>query len=729
MRFLPFIFSLTLFGSAFLSFSVQPILGKMLLPMVGGAPAGWIVAVAFFQLSLLAGYGVSFALGRISPWGHAAGLALLYLAGMYFLPPVIPVISSDLQGVALSIAVVKALFATIFVPFVALTATTAALQRVFAATRHETASDPYYLFVASNIGSFVGLFAYPFVLEPFVGVSYQTELWRNVYLAVMAAIILTSIIAWIYRRTSIDKVQTTTASSTVSFKDVMLWIALAFIPCSLSMGVTTLITTDLGGFPLFWVAPLGLYLLTFVLAFARKKIMPSKDLAFWHHVAVLICFLTIIISLQGFSWDQSPLVFFAGAIIHLGIFFTIAWACHQRLADLRPSLDRLPLFYFVLALGGALAGVLHAFVLPFVLNDVYEFVGVVVLSLLVNSEWSHKYKAIKFKNISDLDRLVFYVALVMLLIVIVAKKMNAFFPIGNIFIFVFTLSYMWLSLRTRYAFMLSAALFLVVHVFIINRNSIYQHRNFFGAIFVTQSETGKDEYSRLFSHGNTLHGMAVINGKGELTRQDFGYYLKDGPITDVLNVTKAKQLAVLGLGTGQLACFDQDVTTDFFEIDKDVLGMANNYFPYLKKCPPRHIYMGDGRVEIGHSKGGYDVILQDAFSSDGIPMHLLTHEAFEVYKAKLKPHGALLFHISNRYLNLTKPIAATANQIGFVAYERLHRPKKNNKYGMPSWWVVVPMDSKQGAAYERKGWRKIEPSATPWTDDRSSLLEAINPLF
>lgn len=726
MRFLPFFFALSLFGSALLSFSVQPILGKMLLPVVGGAPAGWIVAMAFFQLSLLAGYGVSYLLGRTNPFVHAIGLLVLYVGGLFYLPPHLPSISSDMHGMDLSLAVIKGLSQTIFVPFLALTATTSAMQRVFAATQHKTASDPYYLFVASNIGSFVGLLAYPFLLEPLIGIAKQTALWQMIYFVVMGLLLLSSVFAWVKRKPVKAAEKTRKTRSKLSMREMFMWLVLAFVPCSLSMGITTYITADLGSMPLLWVLPLGLYLLTFVLAFSNKKILPTSELRFWHQVVVVLYFILAMVSSRGFVWNQSLLTFTAGISAFLTAFFIVAWSCHQQLAERRPPTDRLPQFYFILALGGALAGIVHAFVLPYLLPDVYEF-GIVLMASLVLNFGKLDYET-SFKKNKYLKHTALLVgtAIVFLIAGAMVNRMDADYKqtLSGACVMVYTILYLLFSLRPQQTFILTVASFLVISFLMNGQGSIYHHRNFFGVYRVADTDT-KYGKMRSFTHGSTLHGMAVMDKNGKLVRDDFGYYLRGGPIDDVLKLNRAKTLAVLGLGTGQLGCFSKTAKTDFYEIDPDIVTLSNDYFPYLKACKPRHIYIGDGRIELQKAKAKYDVILQDAFTSDGIPMHILTQEAFEGYKTKLNAQGILLFHISNRYLDLALPIAATAARLHWKAYQRFHKPDKDNKFGLPSNWVAIPMNAAQGNALKKMGWREVPSTGKPWTDDRSSLFEAL----
>ncbi len=728
MRNLPFFFVLALFGSAFLSFSIQPILGKMLLPMVGGAPAGWIVALAFFQLSLLAGYGVSYVLGRVSPWMHSAGLLLLYAVGWIYMPPHLEVVHSDTHGIALSLSVLRALFHTIFVPFLALTATTAALQRVFAATTHRTAKDPYYLFVASNIGSFLGLLLYPFLLEPRIGLAQQAQMWQSMYAMVVVLIVVAVCVAALFRKEKAGKIKTNT-NVKISQQQRLLWLALSFVPCSLSMGVTTLITADVGGIPLFWVLPLGLYLLTFVLAFARTQKMTNENLTFWHHVAVSVFAILSLINSKDAFWQQSLMAFVVNAGVMLAAFFMVAWSCHQRLAEMRPATAALPQYYFMLALGGALAGCLHAFVIPYVLHGPYEFSLMLTFSLLLSREWSRRFKEYNFGPMLRSSNHILLAGLGALAVGALCYRWNVMTTVSGMLLLLFVVVYLLFALQPKKSLICTLAVFVALNIVMDREDILMQHRNFFGTYRVIE-RADADKIVRRFVHGTTLHGLSVTDKNGKMQGDSFGYYMRGGPIDDVLMIAKAKNFGVLGLGTGQLACFSKTAKTDFFEIDPDIVKMADTYFPYLKKCAPRHLYIGDGRLEIAKAPGSYDVILQDAFTSDGIPTHLLTHEAFEGYKTKMTSHGIMLFHISNRYLALASPIAATAATNGLRAFGKRYNPPKNAYLALPSEWVAVPMSKEGGEQLKKKGWVELSTTAAkPWTDDRSSLVEVLNPLF
>lgn len=722
MRFLPSLFSIALFSSAFLSFSIQPILGKMLLPMVGGAPASWIVAMAFFQLALLAGYGISYFLGRFSPWMHAIGLIGLYVFGAYFLPPAISQISSDLQGVQLSGQVTKALFKTIFAPFLALTATTAALQRVFTATKDPTAKDPYYLFVASNAGSFAGLFIYPFLFEPLTGLSFQSSVWSNMYAVATILIVLSCLAAW-RNKAKIGKVKKEkTSKKHVSAKEIIHWIILSFVPCSLSMGVTALITTDIGGLPLFWVIPLGLYLVTFIIAFSPKPILKKENADFYHVVAA-----TFIVLFMGLEIGYQPTGDFAIfgflAALLLGIFFFCAWACHQKLADSRPDPQHLALFYFIIALGGGLAGIIHAFILPFVLPGMIEFPIMVISSLWLvkgNLFSGKKLQTKKFKLMLDV---LLGAAIIMLILGFVLRMHHVPRSVYGICTFIFLFCTLMLTIKPRYLMIIGVIALVTGFKGHYPGEMVERGRNFFGARAVYDIDV-KGQKVRVFAHGNTMHGMEVMSADKK-DKSDYSYYLQGGPIQDALDVTGARSMAIIGLGAGQVACYKPGaLTIDYYEIDKAVEKVARNRFSYLSRCPVRDVVLGDGRIMLAKKNRKYDVILIDAFSSDGIPLHLITKEAIDTYIKQLNKNGLLLFHISNRYLNLSGPLAALGEAERLPAYAKLHEPKDVSFLKQKSIWFVISTDKTDARRLEKLGWHKEKPQAYVWTDDRSSMLSA-----
>ena len=720
MKILPFIFAFILFSTAFLGFAVQPMLGKMLLPIVGGSPSGWIVAMTFFQLALLAGYGASWILGRFNPWIHAIALLLLYVAGCYFLPLHLPEITDEKN---IAFQVIKALACTVFLPYAALTATTAALQRVFSATKHQTASDPYYLFVASNIGSFAGLIAYPFVFEPLYGLGFQADLWGKAYLIIAVLVLCTVIFAHFFK-TPAKPDEDIKAVTATSPKQLFYWFALAFIPCSLSMGVTTLITTDMAGVPLFWIVPLGLYLLTFVLAFAKKQFKSMKKLESWHLNMVGFLMAVFAMNLQVSAFGNF-FTFILGVLVLLEVFFSAAWSCHAKLAQSRPPVDRLPLYYFIIALGGAAAGVFHVFILPFVLDRVIEFQVVMLLSLLVLNQFRHPQKN---PRVAKLEKFYWPMAIVCIAAVLAMYGMRHFMMSNDfyyIFVIVFLSSLLFVSSRIRPLLLIGSIILCCGYFATYSGNVISSGRNFFGAWAAYDTSTGEKNI-RYFRHGNTIHGLEVQDKNDKINRYNSSYYDHEGPIEDVIDIVKPKTWAVIGLGAGQLACFQPKLVTDFYEIDQDVEKVARRDFSYLAECPPRDVIIGDGRIMFKNMNRKYDLLLIDAFTSDGIPIHLITKEAIATYLSQLTPGGLIIFHVSNRYIDLTHPLAAVAKANGLTSFDKFHTPDAK-KYPLVniSRWVAIPTDAKAAKPLEAKGWIKTIPSEKLWTDDKSSPMDAI----
>jgi hypothetical protein len=466
---------------------------------------------------------------------------------------------------------------------------------------------------------------------------------------------------------------------------------------------------------LFWVIPLGLYLLTFILAFAKQRILPQQSLNFWHLVAVIFTLCLLIIGV-GYQPSGPLVVFMFFAAIFLSIFFIIAWSCHQRLADMRPKTEHLTLFYFIVAAGGGLAGIVHAFIIPFVLPDVVEFPIAILLTLMLHPLWKKR-----TEDKSKVFPIAFGAALVAIAASFMFYQIEASRYVIRFASFVIILASLLLAFQPRRLLIIGLLVFAVCYAQRYPGEMIERGRNFFGnyAIYDRHDQT-KTRMLRYFTHGNTTHGIEIRTPNDP----DFyliSYYARGNAIQDVFNAAKARSMAVVGLGAGQIACYDRRVQTDFFEIDPVVERIAREHFTYLKKCPPRNVILGDGRLQLAKIKRKYDIILLDAFTSDGIPIHILTREALQVYRTRLNPKGAMLFHISNRYLNLAPPLAASAHALGLTAYTKL-----NKGSGLKLWsrWVVVPMDPATGKTLEAQGWKRLEPTSRPWTDDWSALVSA-----
>jgi hypothetical protein len=721
------VFTLTLFGAAFLSFSIQPILGKMLLPFVGGAPAGWIVAMAFFQLALLGGYALSYVLQRVSPVQHGLALLLLYGAGLCTLPAQIDPHLATLQPI--SLAVMALLAKTILLPFIALTATTSALLRIFSHTDQPTAQDPYYLFTASNAGSLIGLFVYPLVLEPMIGLHDLNGIWLILYCVLSVCMIVCLVAAYRQRVLPSLSGPSLSPSTRVPAKTLLYWFCLAFVPCSLSMSITTFISTDMGSFPLVWTLPLGLYLLSFILGFARRPVMALDKLHILHIVSAFVIFVFLVTHVRAYDLNITSLIY--NSAILLSLFFVICWSCHQTLAATRPSTRHLTLYYLLIAAGGAMAGFVNAFLCPMVLKSVIEFPISVILSFCLPMIWN--------KNIVS-QRFTYQTVVLSLLLILCGFILYASFRTQS----VTSADIKHYKTLLTYIFVLCACLILayprmMIALFIMmtlfyDASGAYgqlvtRDRNFFGSFTVAERYSSQ-VIIRTLRHGNTTHGTALYNMHGQPTYNlNVSYYAANGPLKDVYNAVQPQQVAVMGLGAGQLACFPSTAKTTFFEIDPNIVTVAKTQFPYLQKCPPDQIVMGDARVMFSQQTQRYDLLILDVFSSDGIPIHILTRDAIAMYRRHLSPSGVMLFHTSNRYLSLAPQIAASAQSLGLNAYKVFHIPTGKNNYAAMSQWVAIPLSDTVGQGLLRAGWATVTPGrTTAWTDDRSSLLTALTSL-
>ncbi len=649
------LYTLTVFSSAFLLFMIQPMLAKMLLPKVGGAPSVWIVSMLFFQLMLLAGYAyAAFGNATLRPTTQAIiHVVLLITAIICFLPLSVPS-SFNLAEHAPEWLVLGALLISVGLPYFALAAHNSLLQHWY---YHRFGVPPYPLFAVSNAGSFAGLLGYPLMVEWLWPLSEQTLLWSAGF-CLLACMVLSLAVA-IPRGAS----KAPAATSSITSRTIGWVVLLGFIPSSLFLSTTLYLTSDIASFPLLWVAPLALYLLSFIIAFspALKRMIELSHIL--HPLAVVCIVLSI-----NLPESLSLLLSFV-------TFFIIAISCHGALARLKPEPEKLGTYYLWLSFGGTLGGLLGV-VAPHLFNNVYEHFGVAMLSL-----------AAVYSTARMAPRL--WVMLLVLLIV----TMGYHFWGGS------------------------------------KATILHQSRNFFGISRVIQNDT-----LHRFSHGTTNHGIQSRDParKHEIT----SYY---GPIQLLLKDAPAsiyrKPFAVLGLGAGTLACTGKaNQQLDFFEIDRDVIAIARNpkYFTYLRDCPPSvSVILGDGRLTLAEKEDArYNLLVIDAFSSDAIPVHLLTTEAMQLYVSKLAPKNAILaVHISNRHLHLEHLTAAAIRTAGWTPFLLKFTPADKDPLIYPSLWMfAVPPGSAYQPALIALGASPYTADATaPWTDDYSNILDALLP--
>ena len=702
------LFAGTLFVSAACMFMVQPMVGKMLLPLVGGTPAGWIVAMAFFQLMLLGGYAAAYALSRLSPRAHGIAFLGMLLLGSLFLPIELP---QSADGSIDAWLVMRLLAVSVGIPFIAISATSSTVQRLFGATLHSEAQDPYFLYAASNLGSFTGLLIYPFVVESWLTLPQQSHLWMYGYALL---ILLASACLLMPSR---EHAPRTDKAAAIPWKRKLHWVALAFFPSSLMLGVTTHIITDLISAPMIWVLPLGIYLLTFVIAFSRKPIVPFSLVQKIQPTAVAMA-VALIVIVNGFM----PISFIAMGI-HLFAFAVVALVCHMRLAQLRPLDDerQLPEFYMMIALGGALGGILNAFIAPLIFDRMAEYPLVLLASCAVNplmkSPFSFRYGALFLLG-----------GFIMMLTAISHQAVDETELRNALLVIVFGL----VTFHPRATIVAGAVVYIAAQFTYVGMDVKLQTRNFYGVIKVYDRDAyipGQKYRLRVFRHGTTTHSTQILDKNLETIPT--AYFSMLGPLGDVFKTFKPENVAVMGLGAGTLACYSNPKSKfTFIELDPAVVEMAVTQFSFIERCQgarPNRIIIGDGRLELAKLKDEkFDLIVLDAFSSDMVPVHLISQEAIKLYLQHLNPGGLLAFNLSSRYVRLEDTLSEGAVAAGldyrFWVDERISSP-----FLLPSSWLVM---ARPGSGLERlpnKLWQQatLPPGMRAWTDSYSNVASVI----
>ena len=711
------LFTFTLFLSAAMMFGLQPMIGKTLLPIVGGTPSGWIVAMAFFQVMLLMGYFLAYALSRFSPRIQGILYLLCLGGGIFFLPISLTEHNDLLHGTPEAFDVFRLLTATVAVPFIALSATVSTIQRLFMTTGHPSAKDPYFLYAASNLGSFAGLLLYPFLVEPHSTLTSQFHGWLLGYILLIG---MTTVCLMASGKKTPAPAKVTKPSAPVSWKKRLEWICLSFLPSALLLAVTTHITTDIFSAPLLWMMPLGVYLLTFVVAFSKKPLVSYDWITKIQPVAVAAA---IFLTLQATGPLATSLI---AAGINLLAFGIVALMCHMRLAHTRPveNPQHLTEFYLMLAIGGALGGVLVAFGAPALFDRLVEYPLLMAASGLLN------------KNIRlNFSKNHVIAILAGLILIIILSSMNMFGMVVSTSLrnTLLIASFILFTLHPKMSVRGGIAIFLAVSLHLWQQSNVLTERNFYGIIKVYDGDTSlvtkTPIHARYMQHGTTVHGFQLLGGDVEETTPT-AYYNREGPLGDIFSLFNPRTVAAVGLGTGTINCYsmpEREIT--FFEIDPAVVKMAKEQFTYLSKCGsgmPR-IIVGDARLELKKLENEkFDLIILDAFSSDVVPTHLLTREAIELYLQHLNPGGVILLHISNRHFHLEGPIAITGKVLGLQNTFVLRAPTK--PYALESNWMLLAPPDINLIPLNKGKWTQVktQKKIKPWTDDYTDLLDVMD---
>jgi len=733
-------FASTLFLGAALLFVVEPMVAKLLMPLLGGAPAVWITCMLFFQAALLLGYAYAHAATAWLGVRRQAALHLVVLA----LPLLVLPIRVREGGVALLthgdtpvLSLLRVLVTVVGVPFFVVGATAPLVQRWFSATGDDArdARDPYFLYSSSNLGSLLALAAYPAIVEPWIGLNLQTRLWTWGYVAL--AVLVGSCALTALVRTPAAPALAPEAAAPVTSERLTIgrrarWVLYAFVPSSLLLGVTAYLTTDVAPIPLFWVVPLAVYLVTFILVFARRPLVSHALMVRALPFGVTSTVMLLLVQ------ASTPMVLIAP--VHLATFFLAAMVCHGELAKDRPSSDHLTEFYLWVSVGGVLGGVANGLVAPVVFDGLAEYPIALVLAAACRRVAGEPELPVRR------DGLFAGVVLALTFAVVAVGNALHLDPAGHMFplLFAFPLFLTYSRLAKPWAFAMGLAATLVGGVSYdasIGR-TVHVERSFFGVVRVTRDAEGR--FTQI-AHGNTIHGRQWR----DVARRDepTAYYTHEGPLGQVFAELHARERAahdvaravgVIGLGAGAMATYARpDEAWTFYEINPVIVKLATDpaFFTFLADTfggsPRLQIVVGDARLRLAEAPpAAYDLLVVDAFSSDTIPAHLLTREAFALYLEKLRPNGLLVVHISNRYLDLAPVLSSLARDAHLAGYVRSDGSQSPDSAldaaWSPSIWTAMTREGSPATILERDPrWTPFAPGdRAPWTDDFSDLVRA-----
>jgi hypothetical protein len=712
-----FLFAAAIFVNALLLFLIQPMFAKLLLPRFGGSPAVWTTCMLFFQSALLAGYAYSHSLVKLRrPWQQAVAHLVVIALPILTLPIAVANLSTDGEPIS---SVLRMSAISVGAPFFALATSAPLLQRWFASANHRAPVDPYFLYAASNVGSFASLLLYPTLIEPALALSTQTRVWSIGYSTAMLLTVACAVVMW--RRTAGVAATAPAAEAdteVVTWRRRLRWIALAFVPSSLMLAVTAYLTTDVAAVPLLWVIPLALYLITFVVTFSAYG---PRAVAVCHRFFPLIL---LYLTWQLTSETQLPLA--AMASTHLAAFVVIAMLCHGALAQDRPGTSHLTDFYLSLAVGGALGGLFNSLLAPVLFDSVVEYplalaCGIVLLTfhrstqpLMGGRRWWLQPAIVAVMTVIALS--------------IPASGMQLLLITWGFLLAAVLVSFS--VSRHRRRFGVCVLLMLAVHGVVGGRAYVdvaYASRTFFGTYRVV-SKQNPPSFTLL--HGTTIHGRQDVGSNEPLTY----YHRPNSGIAQILAsrpVGTNGSVGAVGLGVGALASYARPGEWwTFYEIDPEVERIARDprYFTHLARCGSTcQVVIGDARLTLQQRSDVHDIIVLDAFSSDAIPIHLITREAMDVYFSRLTPDGILAIHISNNHLNLRPVVAGVMRKLGLAGRARFQPTAEMDKGHYPSHWVALARtEAALGAIATDKGWDVLRlHDERVWTDDFSDIWSVI----
>ena len=736
------LFVATILVGSFLLFLIQPMVARMALPRLGGAPAVWNSAMVVYQALLLAGYAYAHYLSRVPFRRQAAIHLVLLVLALATLP--IALVGLPTAAPGWEVLWVPLLLALTVGPvFLLVSAQAPLMQRWYVS--HAQSGEPWALYAASNIGSFAGLIAYPLLAEPELRLAEQSFAWSAGYVLLIVLVALAAWVRW-HAAETVDVMPAAVSpeAETVLFQAVVpeeshetvgarrmsLWLALSAVPSGLMLSTTTHLTTDIFAMPLLWVIPLGLYLLSFTIAFADNRV-GARAITLVAPALILLAGGTTMVSHSSGSMML--------ALASVALLFVVAVSLHSKLYDLRPHAGRLTLFYLAMSIGGALGGAFTAIAAPVLFDWVWEhpllvFAAALLMPLPELLKW-HRMKGLD----PGMARLASWTVLAMAaflawLLYGVARQAEPGIHRYLLTIMLCGLGLLLIPWRWMFVTVLAMLMLAQGGVDTIKTSLDGRRtRSYFGIYTVLDYPS---YHLRMLEHGTTLHGEQSTDPT--LRREPLTYY---GPNTGVAIALESAphlfgnhaRIGVVGLGTGTLACFRKPGQRwTFYEIDPAVLQLSRDRtFTYLDDCAPdAKVVIGDARLKLAEAPPDtFDVLVIDAFTSDAIPLHLLTDEAFGVYLRALSPQGVLVVHISNRFIELEPVLSALARNRGLAAASRHDNPADRTRY-TPSTWLAFAREPARleelAAARPDAPWEELaKPAPKAWTDDHASILPYI----
>ncbi|MBN9043568.1 MAG: hypothetical protein BGP05_01295 [Rhizobiales bacterium 62-47] len=727
------VYTAAIFVSALLLFSVQPLFTKMVLPRLGGSPAVWSVAMVFFQSLLLGGYAYAHYLMQIRSRAVPIAIHLLLLiVALSMLPLAIAKGWGEPPTGGYAIWLLGLFAVSIGLPFFALAANNPMLQAWFVRTGHPNGPDPYFLYASSNIGSFLALLSYPVLLEPMFSLQTQNLLWTAGYGLLILLIAGCGILLLRSPNVAPHALDADVGLPAPSWAQWLRWIFLAAVPSGLLIAVTAHISTDVAAAPLLWVLPLSLYLLTWVLVFQSRPLLPHRWLMWLQPFAI-----AGVIILLAVGGEQNLLLTLGG---HLLCFFVIAMACHGELARTRPAARHLTGFYVALSFGGMVGGLFAGLIAPFTFSWIAEYPILIALAALCRPPVTER---------GSIAARWYWVTLALLAVALLVPTLtggDAFgwleprrvYVIGAVACIAPLLVV--LLRGDRWKVTATAALALVLlRAYPADEGRVETVRSFFGVHKIVITPGGQ---YHVLMHGTTIHGaerMQNNDGTPIAGRPEpISYYHKDGGIGRAIAAVRERKggpirVAVIGLGAGTLTCASQpDERWRFFEIDQTMVNTARDprFFRFVSSCEPDlQPVIGDARLTFAKEPNGlYDLVVVDAYSSDAIPIHLATQEAMKIYKDKLAPQGVVLMHVSNRHLELSSVVVGIAAANGLKSWVYNEDSGRDDEYIFATSVVVSARDEADvGALATSPQWAQtsVNDRQRVWTDDYSNILGAV----